>query len=288
MRKKAGLLLMLVGLLLASMAALLVLGMAQQSKQQAVQQIKQVYIVTMAKDLAENSLITPDMLAIKPFPAEFAPAGAVATVEETTGKYTAAKVFKDSVLLRAHLSGSKRARDVASNLPPGKVAFWLPLPELINSTGGVKAGDRIDVLLTVNLKEEGSGGGGGKFYSTQTTLQNVEVFAIGTVDQAIDLGATAATADATAQANARAAGRAAPTGKQAIVLLVDHQDAVILKFVKDAEQGQAGIIDLVLRSTDDAQIVRTDGMSPDTLVDRFKFRVPSQAPQPAAPPAPRP
>ena len=54
------------------------------------------------------------------------------------------------------------------------------------------------------------------------------------------------------------------------------------QFVKDVE----GVIDLVLRSADDAQIVRTDGVSPDTLVDRFKFRVPSQAP--AAPGVPKP
>ncbi len=55
-------------------------------------------------------------------------------------------------------------------------------------------------------------------------------------------------------------------------MLVDHQDAVILKFVKDVD----GIVDLVLRSADDAQIVRTDGVTPDALVDRFKFRVPTQ------------
>lgn len=278
MRKRGGLLLMLVGLLLASMAALLVLGMAQQTQQQAAQQIKQVYVVTVAKDVPENTIISPEMLAVKAFPADFAPAGAVATVEETTGKFAAGRLFKDSVLLRAQLSGTKKARDVAANLPPGKVAFWLPLPALMGSTGGVKAGDRIDVLLTVNLTE-----GDRKFYSTQTTLQNVEIFAVGTVEQAIETGATPGNSAAAAANQTANNSRARGGDQQAIVLLVDHQDAVVLKFVKDSEQGQAGIIDLVLRSADDAQIVRTDGVSPDILVDRFRFRVPSQAPQ-----APRP
>ncbi len=86
MRKRAGLMLMLVGLMLASLAALLVLGMAQQAEQQATQQIKQVYVVTIAKDIPENTIISPEMLAVKAFPAEFVPAGAVATVEETTGR----------------------------------------------------------------------------------------------------------------------------------------------------------------------------------------------------------
>ncbi len=282
MRKRAGLLLMLVGLMLASVAALLVLGMAQQSQQQATQQIKQVYVVTVAKDIPENTIISPEMLAVKAFPAEFAPPGAVATVEETTGKYAAAKLFKDTVLLRSQLNASKRARDVASNLPPGKVAFWLPLPALIGSAGGVKPGDRIDVLLTVKMNTgqegpvpgaPGAAGGpsgpSGAFFSTQTTLQNVEVFAVGTTESAIQSGAEPGNKDAQKETTNKRGGDGG-----AIVLLVDHQDAVILKFVKDVD----GIVDLVLRSADDAQIVRTDGMSNDTLIDRFRFRVPLQSP----------
>lgn len=270
MRKRAGLLLMLVGLMLATMAALLVLGMAQQAQQQATQQIKQVYVVTVARDIPENTIISPDMLAIRPFPADFAPAGAVATVEEAAGKYAASKLFKDTILVRAQLNLAKRAMDVASNLPPGKVAFWLPLPDLIATAGGVRAGDRVDVLLTVNLGEDND-----KWYSTQTTLQNVEVFSVGSIEEAIDSGAAPGDSTAAAQAAksaSRSLSRAGGKGGAAIVVLVDHQDAVILKFVKDVE----GIVDLVLRSADDAQIVRTDGVTPDALVDRFKFRVPTQ------------
>src|SRR5437764_13715664 len=119
--------------------------MAQQAQQQALAQVKQVYLVTATRDIPENTAISPDMVAVKAFPADFAPAGAVATVEETSGKFAASKIFKDSVLLRAQISGTKRARDLASNLPPGKVAFWLPEPDLIASAGGLKPGDRIDV-----------------------------------------------------------------------------------------------------------------------------------------------
>jgi Flp pilus assembly protein CpaB len=294
MRRRAGLLLMLVGLVLASLAALLVLGMAQQSQQQAVQQIKQVYVVTAAKDIPEMAIISPEMLAVKAFPADFAPSGAVATVEEATGKYAASKLFKDTVLLRAQLTGTKKARDVASNLPPGKVAFWMPMPDFIATTGGLKVGDRVDILLTVNFNDitEGSSNSPsgapsdnkGKWFSTQTTLQNVEVFAVGTVDQAVESGATAGPTPNSPTSAVRSSGS---SDKRALVLLVDHQDAVILKFIKDTEKETVGLVDMVLRSADDAQIVRTDSMSPESLVDRFKFRVPSQMPAPVAPPAPR-
>src|SRR5689334_4759605 len=260
MCKRAGLLLMLVGLILASLAALLVLGMAQQSQQQSVQQIKQVYVVAIARDIPENTIITAEMLAVKAFPADFAPPGTVATVEEATGKYASVRLFKDAVLLRSQLDLNRKSRDVASNLPPGKVAFWMPQPDLIANAGILKPGDHIDVLLTVNM-----GDTAGKWYSTQTTLQNVEIFSVGSIDQAVDSGAQSAN-----PAAAKTVASSKGGGGSALVLLLDHQDALILKLIKDTD----GIIDLVLRPADDAQIVRTDGVTPDTLVDRFKFRVP--------------
>jgi Flp pilus assembly protein CpaB len=282
MRKRAGLLLMLVGLMLASLAALLVLGMSQQAQQQATQQIRQVYVLTLVKDVPENTLISPEMLAVKPFPADFVPAGAVGSVEETTGKYSATKLYKDTILLSSQLTTTKLVRDLASNVPPGKVAFWLPMPDLLVSAGGLKQGDRVDVLLTVVIATSedgriGAGGQDGKFYSTQTTLQNVQVYAVGTVDQAIESGAQPASSSAASQIN-RAARTSNSNEKTAIVLLLDHQDAVILKWVKDVD----GTVDVVLRSTDDSQVVRTDGMSNDTIIDRFKFRVPLQPASPAA------
>jgi hypothetical protein len=51
---------------------------------------------------------------------------------------------------------------------------------------------------------------------------------------------------------------------------------VIIKFVKDS----GGTIDLVLRSTEDQQVVRTEAVTMDNLVERFRFRVPQRvAPQ---------
>ena len=45
-----------------------------------------------------------------------------------------------------------------------------------------------------------------------------------------------------------------------IGFLVDHQDALIIKFIKDA----GGTIDLVLRSIEDQQVVRTDAVTMDS------------------------
>ena len=49
----------------------------------------------------------------------------------------------------------------------------------------------------------------------------------------------------------------------------DHQDALVLKFIKDS----GGVIDLALRSPDDNQAVQTDAVTLSTIYDQFKFRL---------------
>ena len=52
-----------------------------------------------------------------------------------------------------------------------------------------------------------------------------------------------------------------------ITFLVDPQEALILKFVKDS----GGIIDFVVRSLDATQVNATDPVNIDYLVDLYKF-----------------
>jgi hypothetical protein len=109
--------------------------------------------------------------------------------------------------------------------------------------------------------------------STQTTLQNVEVYGIGTdeVSRAAVLNNTngQVAPPGTDPATAQQQPRPAPTSK-AVGFLVDHQDAVIVKFIKDS----GGTIDFVVRSSEEHQIVRTDAMTTDAIAERFRFRVP--------------
>jgi hypothetical protein len=104
--------------------------------------------------------------------------------------------------------------------------------------------------------------------STQTTLQNIEIYRIGDDELGVP-PAPAATTSSTSSNSSQA--KPASTNNQAIGLLVDHQNAVTMKFIKDS----GGTIDLVTRSADDAQIVHTDGVTLDALTDQFNFRVPT-------------
>jgi Flp pilus assembly protein CpaB len=138
------------------------------------------------------------------------------------------------------------------------------MPELLSNQTGFKPGDRVDVLLSLPLGGEGLG------TSTQTTLQNVEVFTVGTE---VPSGGEVSVNTGGAAVHAPNAGGNRPLG-----FLVDHKDAVIVKFIKDS----GGTIDLALRSTEEERVVRTDAMTVDNIAERFRFRVPQiQAATPA-------
>jgi pilus assembly protein CpaB len=107
----------------------------------------------------------------------------------------------------------------------------------------------------------GAPGGGSKSgSSTQTTLQNIEIFALGERQES---GAQATPTAATAKP---------ANSTQPLALLVDHQDAIIIKYIKDS----GGTIDFALRSADEDKIVRTDAVTIDSIAERFRFRVPQE------------
>jgi Flp pilus assembly protein CpaB len=148
------------------------------------------------------------------------------------------------------------------------------MPELLANDNVLKPGDHVDVLLTAPIISDGASGDKAQNLSTQTTLQNVEIYRIGEDELNAPAVTTSAGGAGQQPTNGLTGGTRAPAptqaGRKAIGVLVDHQDAVTIKFVKDA----GGTIDLVTRSDEDQQMVRTDGVTLDSLAERFRFRIP--------------
>jgi pilus assembly protein CpaB len=304
MRHRTGLFLILGGIILAGMTTMLVMRIANQATEAGRSAIRQVNVVMTNRDILDQALITADALVIKTFPADFAPVGALGSLDQVVGKFARGFIAKDQVLVAGQIVPAVPSTNLSDRVPPGKVAVWLPMPELLGSANVLKAGDRLDILLTVKFErigEEnqggGAGGGNGGTYnglSTQTTLQNVEVFRLGLEEakprenglgsptgQVATAGQAAASAQTQPAAGSQATGQEkpqAPAGR-VIGFLVDHQDALMIKFIKDS----GGTIDVVLRSTEEQQIVRTEAVTQDVLVDRFRFRVPLPIVGPTAP-----
>jgi pilus assembly protein CpaB len=282
MRKRAGLLLIASGVALAGLAALLVMGIARQATEASHAQIPQVAVVTARLDIPQDTLVTADSLEVKSFPADFAPAGAFSTVDDVVGKYAKGFIPRGQIVVAGQLDPAKASPNLSDRIPAGMVVTWLPMPDVLASQDAVHPGDRVDILLTAPIKAAADGSDRGTAnLSTQTTLQNVQVYRVG--DDELDQAASTEHAQATQSAAQSLTGTSsAPTGgaaQKAIGFLVDHQDAVTIKFVKDS----GGTIDLVMRSQDDQQVVPTDGVTLDSLADRFRFRVPQSVARTDAP-----
>jgi pilus assembly protein CpaB len=265
MKRRGALALMALGILLAGGASVIVLGIARQAGEASRAVIPQVYVVMAAREIPDQAVVTPDALVVRPFPAEFAPVGAVSQPEQVVGKFAVGAIYKDQILLNGHVSTGKRAPSLSDRVPPGRVVVWMPMPDLLAGQIGFRPGDRLDILLSLKLNQASIGEeqAASQGLSTQVTLQNVEIFAIGEQAQAgvqaTDKGVNARTSAST----------------QPLALLMDHQDAIILKYIKDS----GGVIDLALRSSDEERIVRTDAVTVDSIAERFRFRVPVEVRQ---------
>ena len=270
--KRAGTILMACGVLLAAGAFVTVLGMGRRSAAAASQTVAQVYVVTATREIPQFTAIQADALAVKAFPKAFAPAGAPSKVEDVVGKFAATSIARDQIILGSQVSASRRTSNISATIPPGKVAFWMPLPDLLMQSGGLQPGDHVDILLSLELTKEGVEGVPGipgtetedvTSVATQTTLQNVEVYFAGAATNADLPDGVAPPADAKA---------ASKKPSKVVAFLLDPQDAVLAKWVNDS----GGIIDLVLRSDADKDVHATESVNADTVIDQFKFRIPGQ------------
>lgn len=266
MKRRGALALMALGILLAGGASVIVLGIAKQAGEQSRSVIPQVYVVMATREIPDQSVVPPDALVVRPFPAEFAPVGAISQPEQAVGKFAVGTIYKDQIIMNGHVTTAKKAPSLSDRVPPGKVVVWLPMPDLLAGQVAFKPGDRLDILLSIKMiqqqigGESSSSGNVANALSTQTTLQNIEIFALG---EQIQAGVQASGSGVNARTSASG---------QPLALLVDHQDAVLIKYIKDS----GGTIDLALRSSDEERIVRTDSVTIDSISERFRFRVPQE------------
>jgi pilus assembly protein CpaB len=269
MRKRSGLLIILTGVVIAFIAGLMVLSLTRQAAAQATGQVKQVFVVMAARDIPEGAAISADALTVQAFPADFVPQGAIPAPEQAVGKYTTTRVTKGQIMLVNQLSTTKRAGNLALSVPVGKVAMALPMTDLLSANGAIKPGDHVDVLLTLNLleiqaRDQPAGaplGNNVKNPVTQMTLQNVEVLSVGVPDDG-------------SGANGVPSSGSGQRSQTAMIVLLDHQDALVLKYVKDS----GGVIDLALRAPDDTTQVKTNAVTIDVIFEQFNFRRPAPIP----------
>jgi pilus assembly protein CpaB len=218
-----------------------------------------IEVLVAATDIEANTVLTNSMIVTATFPTDLVPSDALRNPAEVVGTTARIKVFGGQMLFqRQFIQGQGRVGS-SVNIPKGKVLSAFPSTDILNSTGAVQPGDHVDILLTLPIsgtvrldagaQSEAQTQLGARALVSQGTLQNIEVYSTG---QWSPPGGT----------------DTAHTGNLKIItFIVDHQEALILKFVKDS----GGTIDLVVRSLEENTEVETDPVNLDYLVDLYRF-----------------
>jgi len=241
--------------LLAGFVGFLTLSRATAQRAGQPQAMAQVDVVVAAQAVPLRSVLKAESLQLKKMPVDTVPEGALKEIAQAEGQITTVELFPGEVILSQRLidpnvvSASGR---LALLVAEDQVLMAFPATDLMSTVGVLKPGDHVDILISMTFPAgqaagQGSGEGG---QSTFDLLQNVTVSALVGTE--------------TAQQGSQ------QTAPKALLFTIKPQDALILKYVKDA----GGVVDIVLRASGVDKPFETEPVDLDYLINQY--RIPTQ------------
>lgn len=275
MSRASGCLWLAVGLVLALAAggvAFLTLQRAALSQQAGPVETRSALVA--ARPVAPGTLLSENDVILQEFPATALPAGALTSLADARGKVTMIPLNTGEMLLAHHLTQPDiNAANLGFTLPSGKIAVALAADDLLSSARLIQVGTRVDILYSLRIPPEAmasstangaSRAGSDKLQYTFGALQGAQVIA---------------TIQATGgeQAQNAAAGLAGGAGAKGVlgsvsayILALDAQDALILKYLRDAD----AIMDLAIRNVSDDVEHEMRPVDLQYLIDKYQLQGP--------------
>jgi pilus assembly protein CpaB len=264
MGRLRGFLWLMAGLVVALMAgvvAFATLSQAADPPETRQSDEARITVVVASRPVAVRSALTSEDLAFVEVPADSVPEGAVRELEAALGKLVLVDLYPGEMLLRQRLldpnvvTADGRSALV---LVEDQVLMAIPAQDLLSRVGVLKAGDQVDLLFSLDFPvdrdtQSGSSGNDDEEQATFSLLENVTVAA---------LLSNQATAD-----KAKESAEGKPAQPQAILLTINPQDALAVKYMVDA----GGTFDLVLRAPGVDRLFETSPVDVDYLINRYKI-----------------
>jgi pilus assembly protein CpaB len=211
-------------------------------------------VVVAAAAVPVRTVLNDDMVRVQRMPVSTAPEGALQQTSQAIGKVTTVELYPGEPLLIQRLVDPNVTPANGRNavvLDGDKVLMAFPADDLMSKVGVLRPGDHVDLLATLDFPaDRGAGGGGGEDEpATFNVLQNLTI---------------AATVSLPSGAQAEEAASSAPP---ALLLTVSPQDALTLKYVKDA----GGRIDIVVRAPGAEGPFTTEPVDLNYMIDKFQI-----------------
>lgn len=279
MKQRRGILWLLAGLILAILAA----GISYFAFQRAVAQRastaeeKPTQTVVVAKQVInERAVIRLADTSTEARPIEEVPSGAIFKTDDAVGRIAARSIQPGQILLAQYLIESFPSTNLEpADVPTATVnfnealgeelvAFAFPVTDRLSKEAILLAGDRVDLLFSTDVvgQQEGTGGKVSIY-----AIQDLEVL------QVIYQPAPAATEEA-AKPEDKAEAEPAALVPKTLILAIDPQDAVVLKYAIDTSSP----LDLVLRAKDNRRSFDVDAVHINTISEQYRFTAPRPLP----------
>ena len=227
-----------------------------------------VPVVVAVTDVPVRSLLTDVELTVKEMPVAMAPPGYVSEIGQVANQVTLVDLYAGEVVLPQRLMDPDiigADGRTALILEEGQVLMAFPASDVMSRVGVLKPGDQVDLLFSlldvptsldpaasVVQPSEGvvTDDSSNEKQVTLNLLQNLTISAV--------VGGVTQTDDG---------GTSVPVGEPAILLTVSPQDALILKYVKDA----GGLMDIVLRAPGADEPFESEPVDMEYIINRYEI-----------------
>jgi Flp pilus assembly protein CpaB len=277
MKRRRGVLWLLAGLVLAIVAAGISFFAFQQvvaEQASAVEEVPTQTVVVAKQLINERAVIRLADISTEERPVEEVPSGAIFKTDDAVGRIATRPMQPGQVLLAQYLidsfssTGIEPASIVTDTvnfneaLADELVAFAFPVTDRLSKEGILLAGDHVDLLFSTDVvgQQEGTGG-------------KVSIYAIQDLEILQVIYQPAPTEEG-AEEKKPAEVETAPLVPKTLILAMEPQDAVVLKYAIDTESP----LDLVLRAEDNERTFEVDAVHINTISERYRFTAPKPLP----------
>lgn len=231
-----------------------------------------VTVLAASRAIPVRTVLTAQDLQELELPAEAVPEGAVRTTDAAVGRLTTAALYAGEPVLEQRLVDP----NVVS--PDGRKAVYLledqvlmaiPAADLLSQGGMLRAGDHVDLLMSLPFPENRGVGAAASDASSEEEAQQATFSLLQNITVAGLIGGVPAaeTGESTGSDSGDDAGSSTVVRPDSVLLSIPPQDALALKYAVDA----GGKLDVVLRAPGVEKPFVTDPVDIDYLINRYRI-----------------
>jgi Flp pilus assembly protein CpaB len=271
--KRRSLLWFVASALLALLAGVLAVVFLQRGEPSEETPVPEQLVVVARSPIAENEVIRIDYVSLEA--RDDFPSGAAVEVGDVVGGTALRDIAQGQVILMQDIRIITGTSDLPFLLGDDTIAVALVADDILSQWGAVMPGDHVDVLFTLDVILEKP-----MYIDDIRTVEEAQLYSQIERDQSMDNVSVLTLQNLEVlqiieepqldEEQAQQQEEAPQLPQRALILKVDPQDAVVLKYLRDT----IGSVDLALRSPDNEALFNVQPVNINYLMLRYGIVLP--------------